>query len=173
MRVFSQQISDGARRCATAVRRSFGSEWTERRNNRAPFRAARSAWMTMTAKPMTEDARGVHDDQHHILGHLTTGFVPGVIDNITLSIPDTSSRTVVGRSSSSFFRGIFFSRRRDARRRMFKPLLASSARDAASQITSADRSLGTAESSEPINLYRSLEPSRHVSFSRRPTARRA
>ena len=111
---------------------------------------------------MTEDARGVHDDQHHILGHLTTGFVPGVIDNITLSIPDTSSRTVVGRSSS--FRGIFFSRRRDAKRRMFKPLLASSAGDAASQITTADRSLGTAELSEPINLYRSLEPSRHVFF---------
>jgi len=47
---------------------------------------------------------------------------------------------------------------------MFKPLLASSAGDAASQITSADRSLGTAELSELINLYRSLEPSRQKMF---------
>jgi hypothetical protein len=64
--------------------------------------------MTMTSKDflMTDDTGGVNDDQHHILGHLTTGFVPGVIDNITLSIPDTSSRSSGGRrhpSSVAFF----------------------------------------------------------------------
>ena len=38
-----------------AVRRSIGSEWTEKRNNRTPFRDPRSARMTMTAK--TDDRR--------------------------------------------------------------------------------------------------------------------
>lgn len=123
---------------------------------------------------MTDDADGVHDDQHHILGHLTTGFVPGVIDNFTLSIPDTSSRTKNGRRTVIIVsRDFFFATSRRVERRMFKPLLASSAGDAASQITPADRSLGTAELSELINLYRSLEPSRHFFFAGGPTARRA
>jgi hypothetical protein len=129
--------------------------------------------MTMTSKDflMTDDTGGVNDDQHHILGHLTTGFVPGVIDNITLSIPDTSSRSSGGRRHPSSVAFFLFSQKagatsRDKTRRKFKPLLASSAGDAASQITSADRSLGTAELSELINLYRSLEPSRHVWFFR-------
>ena len=58
---------------------------------------------------MTDDTGGVNDDQHHILGHLTTGFVPGVIDNITLSIPDTSRagrRAVVVFFSFFFFRAL-------------------------------------------------------------------
>ena len=106
-RIFSSQKRKSFGRSATKTQVSRTRQKRDKKNARRPL----SARMTMTSKDflMTDDTGGVNDDQHHILGHLTTGFVPGVIDNFTLSIPDTSSRTVVGRSSS--FRGIFFSRR--------------------------------------------------------------
>ena len=95
---FGRQVSDGARRKRRGVERDKNAT---KKNARRPL----SARMTMTSKDflMTDDTGGVNDDQHHILGHLTTGFVPGVIDNITLSIPDTSSRSSGGRRHPWFF----------------------------------------------------------------------
>jgi hypothetical protein len=88
-------------RSATKTPVSRTRQKRDKKNARRPL----SARMTMTSKDflMTDDTGGVNDDQHHILGHLTTGFVPGVIDNITLSIPDTSSRSSGGRRHPWFF----------------------------------------------------------------------
>ena len=112
-------------------------------------------------------ARGVNDDQYHILGHLSTSFAAGMMSQYVIY-----RRYFLGRGERLF---VFSSFRLGALRlfRASRFLLSAPSGDqtfarlglfrgATSQNTPGDGRLGTAELSESINLYRSLEPLRHA-----------